>query len=163
MSTTNQSVRAAIKKTTETVVCRVYLASSQLNLTGDAWNKVNLDTVDYDTGNNFDLVNYKFVAPVTGLYSIKACISATNVVITKRYLLAVYKNGVAMFFGSLGVVDSNVYPFNAMDEIFLQKDDYLELYFYPNVGAGTNTTAVYGGKPYTYITIRLITKEGIRQ
>jgi hypothetical protein len=163
MSTTNQSIRTAIKKTTETVVCRIYLSVDQSDLTGNGWNKINLNTASYDHGTNYDLVNYKFTVPVTGLYEIEGCVEFTSVIADKRYMAGIYKDGVliksksshASLAANLSVV--------IREQVFLQKDDYIELYAQPEVGAGTDTVDIKSGSTTTNLMIRLITKEGIRQ
>lgn len=165
MSGASQSVRTAIQKGLEHVVGRVYLSANQTALNGNAWNKINLNTAQYDLGANFDLALHKFTVPVTGLYHVEGCFVTTDAstIATKRYLVAIYKNGAEIIHGgACSVIASGVFAV-VMDELFLQKDDWLELYVYPEVGGGTNTVAAQSLFDGTHLVVRLITKEGIRQ
>lgn len=163
MSTTTESVRRDSKKALERVFVRAYLSAQQSNLTGNAWNKINLNLLTQDLGGNFNTATYKFVVPVTGLYHIIGTVLFTNTVADKRYLTAIYNNGAsiveasghASFISSLSVI--------AEDYVFLQADDEIELYAQPESGGGVDTVDVSSGSKATMLIINLLTKEGIRQ
>lgn len=160
---TSQSVRTAVKKVTESVALRVYLSAQQQNLTGNAWNKINLNTIDYDLGGNFDTTLFKAVIPVTGLYSISGAIKYTSVIADHRYYIAIYKNNSSIREFPVQASVSEDLGVLCYDEFFLRKDDVIELYGSPQVGGGVDTVDVEPGSKATTLTIRLITKEGIRQ
>jgi len=48
--------------------CRVFLSADQDISGGLGNNKVEFDSVVYDSGNNFDTTNHNFTCPITGLY-----------------------------------------------------------------------------------------------
>ncbi len=163
MGTSTESVRVSKRKAIERVALRAYLSSAQNDINGDAWNKLLLNAVSYDLGQNYDLIDKKFTAPVTGLYRIEGSVSLSSVVSAKSYGLAIYKNGVSIknFYQHSGLVSNISVPI--ADEIFLRQDDYIELYTYPGVGGGVNTVDVVTGTDATHLIIRLVSKEGIRQ
>lgn len=163
MTTTSQSVRKAIPKINNTVMLSAYKASNQSSLNGNAWNKINLDSVIFDVGSNFDTSTFKFTAPVTGLYRIKGVVYFTSVIATHRYLTALYKNGIAFVYsaGHSSLAEDLSVAVDAL--VFLTANDYIELYAQPVVGGGVNTVAATGGAGYSTLTARLETKEGIKQ
>lgn len=161
MSTTQQSVRKAIPKLNNTVLLYAYKAANQSALTGNSWNKINLDTVSYDAGKNFDTTNYKFTAPMNALYRIKASVFFTTVTTATKYLAAIYKNGSAIKYEAAHAGLADDLSVELEIEVFLNTNDYIELYAEPALGA--NTVAAKGGIEYTFLNIRLVTKEGIRQ
>lgn len=161
MTNTQQSVRKTIPKINNVVEAYAYLGSNQTALTGNSWNKINLNTVLYDAGKNFDTALHKFVVPVAGLYSIKGVVHFTSVTVDIKYMTAIYKNGVAIKYAyqhAALVADVSVL---AETEVFLEENDYIELFAQPAVG--TNGVAAVSSSEYTSLITRLITKEGIRQ
>lgn len=161
---TQESVRKDTRQPIERVACRIYLDADQNDTTGNGWNLVLLNTVTYDLGLSFAPLTHRFTAPVTGQYSIKGKVHlvGTSVIADKRYTVAIYKNGVAISSGTAHSSYAGQLSIEVNDEFYLTKADYIELYFYPNVGA-VNTVDILGGSGYTYLAITLITKEGIRQ
>ena len=164
MTVSTESVRVDNRKVIEKVACRVYNSANQENLTDATWNKLSLNTRSYDLGGNWDTTNFKFTAPVTGLYKISGqCTFVDNSVITaSKYALRILKNGatesVIAFVHSSNVHELSI-PIN--DELFLNEGDYIE--FYVNLSVGANTVDVLAGTNVTYFLMRLINKEGVRQ
>lgn len=161
MTATTQSVRKGINKINNIVMTSAYMSTNQSSLTNNSWTKLNLNTVSYDVGSNFDTTNHKFIAPVTGLYRIRGVVHFTSVIATKQYGAALYKNGSAIkyAFGHSSTTDDISIPVDT--EVFLKQNDYIELFANPNAGA--STVAALSGSQYTSLIVRLITKEGIRQ
>lgn len=162
MVTTSESVRVLRKKSVERVGCHVYLSANQLNLTSGNWTKVNLNTREYDLGGNFDIVNYKFTAPVTGLYAFHAKIDFESVVANKTYAVGIYINNVLTFhkYSQNGAATDEIDSFIS-GESYLNAGDYIELYALSL--AGVDTVDISGGNYHTILGVRLITKEGTRQ
>lgn len=166
MTVTEESVRVNPRVVVERVACRVFLNASQADLTADAWNRVAFNAETYDLGLNFDTSLNKFTVPVTGLYRIDCIITfeSSSVVANKRYSLAIYVGGVSTIEASNHAGIGEDLTVQIHDEIYLNKDDYLEAYAYPS-GIGGNTVDIKGeatGKA-SYMVLRLVTKEGIRQ
>lgn len=158
---TTESVRITKTKRVENVYARVFLSAQQSDLTDATWAKINLNTIDKDLGLNFDTTAFKFVVPVTGLYEIIGSIQYTNVVADKRYMTAIYKNGVSIreVSGHASLV-ANL-TVECSEKVFLLEDDEIELY--GQAEAGVSTVDVVSGSKATILIIRLVTKEGTRQ
>lgn len=161
MTATTQSVRKGINKINNIVMASAYLSSNQSSLANNSFTKLNLNSVVYDVGSNYDTTNHKFIAPVTGFYRIRAVVFFTSAIATKQYKAAIYKNG-SVYKQASGHSSTTDDISVAVDaEIFLKQNDYIELFANPNVGA--STVAALSGTQYTSLEVRLITKEGIRQ
>jgi hypothetical protein len=63
-----------------------YLNANQSALTAGSGNKINLDKIVYDVGNNYDTTNHKFIVPVRGLYRIEAFVAFTSVIASHQYI-----------------------------------------------------------------------------
>jgi len=164
MTTTIESVRKDIRQVLERVACRAFLSTSQVNITQDNWTKVNLNAVTYDLGKNFALDTYKFTAPVSGLYHIIGQVFLTDSVIAdKRYMAGIYKNGAVISCSGCHASIANFLSSSVNDEVYLRKDDYIELYIYNQAGAGTVDILSDAVGLYTFLVVRLISKEGTKQ
>jgi len=149
----DSNILTALKATAK---ASVYLGANQDNLTKDVMIKVNLDTELYDPGDNFDAVtNHRFIAPVTGYYSVKAAIKYTSVVADKRYEIFIKKNdtdwvaenrGQAAIAQDLSVVVAK--------DIYLEKNNFIELY--ARHWAGVNTVDIVGVEGSTFMTVHLL-------
>lgn len=162
---TAESVRVDPRKVLERVACRAYLSADQSDLTSSSWNKINLGAVTYDLGSNYSTSTYKFTAPVSGLFQIIGQVSFTSgsVQDAKRYGVSVYKNGASICENQALAGVADAVSASVVDEVYLDQNDYLELYAY-TTGTG-NTVDVDGDTngTLTFLVVRLITKEGIRQ
>lgn len=163
MATTQESVRIDNTKKVERVFARAYLSSGQSNLTGNAWNKINLNAVSTDLGANFDTATSKFVVPVTGLYDVIGAVEFTSVITDQRYLVAVYREGVSIREVSGHASKAVNVTVELHDRFFFQEGDEIELYAQPEVGGGTDTVDVVSGVKATILVLELVSKEGIRQ
>jgi hypothetical protein len=118
-------------------------AGSSLGLTTGTFTKVQLNTEQFDTNNNFDsTTNYRFTPTVAGYYQInaKAVLSGNT---WTRGLLSIYKNGAEAYrsqditfpanSAALVLATSHIFSFNG-------SSDYLELYVY---AVGSSLSAVY--------------------
>jgi hypothetical protein len=71
-----------------------YLATSNQNVSGSTWTKVQLNTETFDTNNNFDsTTNYRFTPTVAGYYQINAGIYFNTGLTQLKFIIAIYKNG----------------------------------------------------------------------
>ena len=132
---------------------RVSLATAQLNLTDATFTKVLLDTETYDVGGNF--ASNTFTAPVDGYYSVHANVGYTQVIASKRYHAAVYKEAAiySESHTSIGTDTSDLIVHHS-DIIPLTATDTLELYARADVGA--NTVDLLTGAGNTFMTVHLI-------
>lgn len=162
-SPTTQSVRESVVKVTETVHCRVYLSSEQANLTSNSWQKVLLNTVDYDNGTNFDTANNKFIVPVTGLYRVQAVVEFNDLIADRENRVAIYVEGASVAESAKHSRITGNLSVEVIDEMYLQALDEIEVYAKPDVGGSANSVDVTNGITATRLNVRLVTKEGIRQ
>lgn len=135
---------------------RAYLNANQLNVATATATKVLLDTIDYDTNNNFDVTtNHRWTSPVTGYYLITGSIASkdTEGVSGTRWITEIFKNGsvikysAAYHAGTSGVVVVN------SDIFLLNATDYIELFLYHEAGA--NKT-IQSSSPDTSLAIHLL-------
>lgn len=165
MTVTEESIRIHRRLPIERVACRAYLNANQSDITSASNVKVNLNATTYDLGKNFAIDTYKFTVPVTGLYHIfgQVWYLSTGVQADKIYKAMIFKNGAVVSQSSHQASVADYVSASIEDEIYLEKDDYIELYAYTS-GTG-NTVDIYGevNGLSTFLVIRLISKEGIRQ
>ena len=91
--------------------------------------KVVLSSETYDTGNDFDsATNYRFTAPASGYYLVSATMKWFYLLTNKIYTLFLYKNGSAYSSSKNLGGDSSQISCPLSDIVYLEKDDYLELY-----------------------------------
>lgn len=73
---------------------RVSLTGSNQSISNNSWTKIQFNTVDIDTNSTYDNVtNYRFTPETPGYYAVSG--GAQVATGTGRYILMVYKNGVA--------------------------------------------------------------------
>lgn len=131
---------------------RAYLSAPQINLVDGIWTKVLLDAESYDIGSNF--ASYKFTTPINGYYLIHGNILFVNTIANKEYKVAIQVNDVSVYQGfyTTSITTYLSAPFS--DTIYLEKDDYVELYAQSR--AGVNTVDIFGRNDTTFITIHLL-------
>jgi hypothetical protein len=95
-----------------------YLGSNQSAT--NVWQKVQINTEEYDTASCFDTTNYRFTPNVAGYYQINA--SQIQSSSTNRMLLGLYKNGTIFKYGTdyttgstIGVLSTTVYANGSTD------------------------------------------------
>ena len=134
-------------------IARAYLSTDQENLTRQTPTKVLLDTISFDAESCFDLVNHRYIAPVSKYYQISCAITFTqaSVVANKRYDARLYKNGELL---TSVVNHSACVAFLSIvisDIVYLEKDDYIELWTY--VDTDNDTTDILGSQYSTFLAI----------
>lgn len=135
---------------------KAYLSADQLNIPTGAWTLVNLDTVDYDIGSDFDTVNHKFIIPKDGYYLLigKVHYKGGSVVADKIWGVNIYdgSNNLSLSLMQsasifeLSAITSSIEPLTAGTEIFL--------YTYHN--AGVNTPDINPHPALTYLVVHLL-------
>lgn len=134
------------------VGARVYLKNNQ-SIPKDVWTKIILTEENYDVGNNFNTTLRRFIAPVSGYYSIKGIIYWLAT-LSGLCASAIYVDGVMIALGrhcSYGAGISAI----AVDSYYLAKDSYVELYGYQYLATTLNASS---GSPNTYMAIYLISE-----
>ncbi len=163
-SIAEESVRRDPRIAIERVACRAFRSSNQDDITGADWTKVQLNLLTYDLGTNFDnSVNYRFTVPVTGLYHIIGSVCLyTSVTADKIYTAGIYKNGALVSQGVNQASAANYITCGVSDELYLSKDEYIELFVYTSEAG--STVDIYGEAAglATFLVVRLVTKEGVR-
>lgn len=129
-----------------------YQGAALSALGNGVWTNAPINTKDFDTSNNFDTTNSRFVAPIAGFYSILAQIGITDAGIAGGPMIgALYKNGGGAIYGTSIVASGNNLSLNRVTfaRLFqLAAGDYIELFGY--VGeAGRN---IIGGSQYTFLS-----------
>lgn len=112
--------------------------SSDINISDATYTKVPIDTIVFDTTNDFDTTNNRFTPSVAGYYQVNTLtkIGGGTKIIFVDFL---YKNGSAYALGSIwrGSETSSI-SFNNSYMVYMNgTTDYLELYGYIDVSSGT--------------------------
>lgn len=94
-------------------------------------NTVPFDGAEYDRNNNFNLTNYRYTAPVTGLYHFNGTMSAAQT--SGTTYISLWKNGVSYRRGGRDGTTNDSYCTISVD-VELAAGDYVELRLY--VGSG---------------------------
>jgi hypothetical protein len=128
---------------------RVYLTATQ-TVTSNTPTKVHFDTVDYDTGSNFDhTTNFRFIPPVSGFYFFTSTIEQ-DAGSGARNLVSLYKTGVEKSRGVNAVAQSALGSASVTDVLQLTTSDYVEAWF--NTSGTTVAGTTLDGAYATYMT-----------
>lgn len=126
------------EKLKATVAFLAHLGSAQNTTNGTS--KVNLNSESYDEGSDFDnATNYRFTAPVNGVYHFDAGIRTGNAAAI-RLIAVLYKNGAIVREGVSQAADTFTSSVVSTD-IKLAANDYIELYVTSNGTNGMTITA----------------------
>ena len=105
--------------------------------------KIQFDTETYDVLDEFS--GHKFTATKTGYYLISAILLLDRAVDQKLFKLMIYKNGaknsVAFNIKTGGTGTQGV---SITDILYLEPNDYIEIYFFQNTGANVYTESLSG-------------------
>jgi len=149
--------------------CWAYLSSSQTNITDNTITIVNLDTIYKDIGSNFNTTTHRFIAPISGEYSVAGSIMYDDIVTDKDYHIFVCKNGNETYDGTgfqfyfwffYGGTSDYFKVTGSNNQVSLAATDYIDLR--GRAVTGENTVDFHGSpdRPiYTYLQIRLISKD----
>jgi len=111
-----------------------YFVGSQ-TITSNVATKVQINTKEFDTNNNFDATtNYRFTPTVAGYYQINGCVYPTTA--TTNSTVWIYKNGSSFKFASFPATNSSAFVSCVI--YFNGSTDYVELY-----GAFTGVTPAF--------------------
>jgi hypothetical protein len=135
---------------------RAYLSADQDDLTDDSENTVEFDSETYDYNSNFNTATYKYIAPISGTYSVMfaTVIENTDIVADERYAIGI-KVG-----SSYGTRISKVAPtvdfwgVSTSSDLYLSKGDEVTAFVEPaDVGAAID---LQGSEDQTYICLKFV-------
>lgn len=109
-----------------------YQSSAQTALSINTWTKIQFQTEEFDTNNNFDsTTNYRFTPAVAGYYQFTGTLAMS--LATSSGWLSFYKNGSAFKYGAqISTVSGGAFAATAL--IYCNgSTDYVELYGYIGV------------------------------
>ena len=90
----------------------------------------------FNTGSHFNTSNYRFTAPVAGVYHFSLNLNVYNVSTGDYYMPALFKNGSGIHYGDrqygLGATDTNA---NVSAAIYLSAGDYVQPYCVSSAGS----------------------------
>lgn len=128
----------SLKKTDADIAFQAYLSSAQNSVNGNV--KINLATELFDESSNFDsATNYRFTAPVAGIYNFHGAVRMANAA-GARCIALLYKNGTEFIDGVSQGADTFTSS-NVSATIKLAASDYIELWLTSN-GVTALTTGI---------------------
>ena len=133
---------------------RAYGTADQSGIPINAVTKINLNAESYDPGSSFDIVNYKFVAPVSGYYHVSFVVSWTAVLSGGIYSAFCWVNGGEVCSAGAHASSANNITAAGSDVIYLAAGAYVELYGAHWVVAGNST--ILGASNATWLAIHLL-------
>jgi len=109
--------------------------SANQSISSDVWTKAKIDTEEFDTNNNFDTTNNRFLPTIAGYYQINACLYLRNASASPIKIVGLYKNGsiykqgMQLYFTGNYYIAADTFPVSSM--MYLNgTTDYVELYGY---------------------------------
>lgn len=111
---------------------RAYRAAAA-TVSNGSFGKIQFDTESFDNNNNFDsTTNYRYTAPITGMYQFNARASHNNAG-SYRMVITLYKNGAEIARGSDSI---SAYSGSSVSDIIsLTAGDYVEVFALTNIGS----------------------------
>lgn len=135
---------------------RAYKSAAQAIVSG-ADTKIEFDAETYDTQNEFDIANYKWVAAKSaGYYIVNAYVTFDSVEFTAGdyIILKLYRSGVEFSQIArlkIGATQTDYFAISGTAYLTVGATAYLELYAFVNRTGGN--TSVLTGTTYTYLDI----------
>ena len=115
-----------------------YQSSAQSGISSQTWTKVTLTTENFDTDSKF--ASSRFTPTVAGYYQLSGAVQTPSVTAAHFICGAIYKNGTSAFQFTLSNAASAFYPISTGSTVlYLDSNDYVELYVFGNVGGGDIT------------------------
>ena len=112
------------------------------SISSDVWTKAKIDTEEFDTNNNFDTTNNRFLPTVAGYYQINGCLYLRNAAACPIKIVSIYKNGsiykqgMQLYFNGNYYIAADTFPVSSI--VYLNgSTDYVELYGYISSSASS--------------------------
>jgi len=132
---------------------KAYLTGTDQTLTTGTYTKVELNAEAWDLNSDFDLVNHKYVVPVTGIYQINAMIrwDATADVSYDMLIRIGADNNFLFDFGQAS--KTGAFSTKASCKLLLTAND--EIALFARQSSGGNSVIDAGGEAFTFLDIEL--------
>ena len=111
-------------------------ANANASISHATYTKVEIDTEVVDTDSKFDTSNYRFTPTVAGYYIIGGFVRFDSATSTEDCMIGIHKNGSVYYKHVEG--KSNVTTKHINQVVYLDSNDYVELYCYQNSGSSQN-------------------------
>lgn len=134
------------------------------SLASGATSKIDIDTISYDKGGNFDTTNNRFIAPVTGVYMFNGAVQVSNLNDNESLHTHLYKNGTTAFAsGSRSTIsDSGAAGQQARSvvagQVELNAGEYVDIWAYQNTGVAQTCSATVNNTFLSGHLVRATTK-----
>lgn len=118
------------------IVFKAHLETAASHTSAGGWQKVPIDTTDFDSIAGWDSVNKRYVIKESGYYDIFGLATLASIADTKFIQAGIYLNGSILDYGTAstnGLAGASGSLAVSME--YLQKDQYVELYAYQNDSA----------------------------
>jgi len=135
---------------------RAYRATTNQAIANNIFTQVQLNAETYDGLDEFDsTTNFRFTAKKAGYYAVSAAIRLSASVDQQYLIAAIWKNGAT--YSNAAVITSGTSDPSAVisDIIYLDVNDYLELYAYHTCGTGIS---ILYGSGYTFMAIQKLSE-----
>lgn len=115
------------------------------SIPASSYTKVQFNSKVYDNKTEYDAVtNFRFVAKEAGFYHFGAIVGITSGVDTETVVGFLKRNGTDSFGHDRKILGGAGTPYvKPAGDIDLEKDDYVEVEVYHNMGAGKDTSTSY--------------------
>lgn len=135
---------------------RLHLGSTQEDIVNDTQTKVEIDTISASFVDGIeDVINYRITSGRAGLYLCFGQVAFENAVIDKLYRALIFRNFGIGGSRRVGIQENfleyagGIICVPVFGEVWLDTDDYVELYAYHF--AGVNTVDLTAGEINTYL------------
>ena len=135
---TVQKDGVTINKITAIPAFRAYQGSNQ-TVSNNTWTKLQMNTENFDTNNNYDTSNYRFTPSVAGYYQVTASMRNLSSAGISYAFIGIYKNGSSWQESNTPIYLSTYAVGGCTSLVYLNgSTDYIEAYAFIQ-SSGTNT------------------------